>query len=260
MSTTPVNDEPNSPPAGESQGSANLATTPYYTIIILSAIGVVFLCQQLMFEDTVLFLTGLVKPLFAEGEYWRLFTASVVHGGVMHVAFNGFALFMLGRLVEVLSARANVSIVFLISALFGGFLSFAFLPDGVSVGASGGIVGLLGFLTVYSFRRRKLLSNAMFKNMVFNIVFIGFVGVLINSTDSNLKIDNYGHLGGLIAGAIYGLFQVPDDLYQDPRVAGPWLKRCGIAALVIILLTALATAGMLVTWYVVTGDLIPIYS
>ena len=173
MSTTPVNDEPNSPPIGE-RGSANLATTPYYTIIILSAIAVVFLCQQLMSEDTVLFLTGLVKPLFAEGEYWRLFTASVVHGGVMHIAFNGIALFMLGRLTEVLSSRANVAIVFLISALFGGLLSFAFVPDGVSVGASGGIIGLLGFLTVYSFRRRKLLSNAMFKNMVFNIGFIGF--------------------------------------------------------------------------------------
>ena len=54
-----------------------------------------------------------------------------------------------------LSNRAHLAIVFLLSAIGGGILSLVSQPDGISVGASGGIVGLIGYLAVYAFRRRQ---------------------------------------------------------------------------------------------------------
>ena len=68
-----------------------------------------------------------------------------------------------------------------------------------------------------------------------NIGFLFFFGlVLIN------VVDNYGHLGGLIVGSIYGLIQIPSDEYKDPRVACPITKIFGVVALVIFLLACVS--------------------
>ena len=191
------------------------------------------------------FLAGFVKPLFVEGQYWRILTAAALHGGIMHLAFNGYALFVLGKLIETLSNRAHLAIVFLLSAIGGGILSLIFLPESPSIGASGGIVGFLGYLTVYGFKRRKLLPDSFLKNMIFNIALIAFFGISVNiyaqtqKPENMMMIDNFGHLGGLLAGAIYGLIQIPSDLYKDPREAGQTTKIIGIAALGIFILTAI---------------------
>ena len=113
-------------------------------------------------------------------------------------------------------------------------MSLIFLPEGVSVGASGGIVGFLGYLAVYGFIRRKLLSDAFLKNMLFNIGFIALYGVFLNQT-----IDNFGHLGGLIVGAIYGFVQIPKDLHKDPREGGKATEFAGLAALGIFIAVCL---------------------
>ena len=207
---------------------------PYYSIILIACLIVVSLCQfavdgagSILFggEKSVL-LAGFVKPYFADGQYWRILTGAALHGGLVHLAFNCYALYVLGKLIETLSNRAHLAIVFLLSAIGGGVLSFYFMPNGVSVGASGGIVGFLGYLAAYGFIRRKLLPPSFLKNMLFNIGFIALYGVMLNQT-----IDNYGHLGGLIVGAIYGFIQIPKDLYKDPRETGSVANFLGLAAL-----------------------------
>ena len=211
---------------------------PFYSIILIVALVAVSLAQLatdgansiLLGGDLSVFRAGFVKPLFVEGQYWRILTGAALHGGAVHLLLNCYAFYVLGKLVETLSNRAHLAIVFLFSAIGGGVLSLIFLPDGVSVGASGGIVGLLGYLAVYGFLRRKLLSDAFLKNMLFNIGFIALYGVFLNQT-----VDNYGHLGGLIVGAIYGFIQIPRDLYKDPREVGKGAEIAGLAALGIFL-------------------------
>ncbi len=153
-------------------------------------------------------------------------TGAALHGGLIHLAFNCYALYILGRIIEVLSNRAHLAIVFLLSAIGGGLLSFIFLPNDISVGASGGIVGFLGYLTVYGYFRRKLLSNSFLKNMLFNIAFIAFTGVFILP-----NVDNFGHLGGLIIGTIYGFLQISGDIYKDPREVSSTTEFLGLATL-----------------------------
>ncbi len=242
MGTTEVNDDPQAQQETESTDSrvGNTRTTPYYTIYILIAISVVFLAELTQPIGNVRAIVGLEKSLFAEGEFWRIFTSSVVHDGIIHILFNGYALWILGRITESISNRANVPVIFVLAALGGGLLSFAFLPEGNSVGASSGIIGILGYLTIYGYRRRKLISDSLLKGMVFNIALITFLGVFVIPS-----VDNFGHLGGLIAGVLYGLFQIPDDLYEDTRDAGPVLNYAGIASLAFVFLTAAITTVMI---------------
>ena len=214
---------------------------PLYSVILVVCLIAVSVCQFLIDgQEGALFggeistrLAGFDKPLFTDGQYWRILSGVVLHGGLIHLAFNSYALFSLGKLIELLSSRAHLAIVFLLSALGGNLLSLIFLPEGKSVGASGGIIGFLGYLTAYGFARRKLLPDAFLKNMLFNIAFIGFIGVFIIP-----KVDNFAHLGGLLTGAIYGFLQIPRDLYKDPRKVGSATDIFGLIALGIVIATS----------------------
>ncbi len=138
---------------------------------------------------------------------------------------NCYAFYNIGRILEMLANRAHLAIVFLLSAIGGGFLSLIFMPDGTSVGASGGIVGLIGYLAIYSFRRRQFISAEFRKNILINIGFMLVFGLVLYQV-----IDNFGHIGGLITGAVYGLLQIPTDPHSDPREAGTVVEFAGLAA------------------------------
>lgn len=218
------------------------AVFPLYTVILIALLLVVFVCQLVadgqnsMMEggNVSVVLAGFVKQFFREGQYWRILTGAALHGGIAHLFFNCYALYALGKLIETLSNRAHLAIVFLFSAIAGGILSLIFLPESPSVGASGGIIGFLGYLTVYGYKRRKLLPEGFLKNMLFNIGFIAVVGIFLLS-----RIDNFGHLGGLLFGTVYGLLQIPSDLYKDPREVNSMTRILGFAALAVFILTAI---------------------
>jgi rhomboid protease GluP len=223
---------------------------PYYTYILLGCIAAVFLAQFLTSDDPEFFsvdrysafFAGFDKQQFLNGhEYWRILTGAAIHSGVLHVGMNSYALYSFGRLIETLSNRAHLAIVFILSALGGGILSLIFLPDATSVGASGGIVGFLSYLAVYAFRRRQFISPEFRKNLLMNIGFILIFGLVLFN-----KIDNYGHIGGLITGAVYGLVQIPGDEYVDPRDARPLTRYLGVAALGVYILTCVLAILLLV--------------
>lgn len=166
------------------------ARFPVYSIILIAGLIAVSLCQfavdgtnSIMFGgNKSALLAGFLKPAFAAGEYWRILTGAVLHGGLIHLLLNCYALYVLGRLIETLSNRAPLAIVFLLAAIGGAILSLIFLPNNNSVGASGGILGFLGYLAAYGFIRRKFLTTAFLKNMLFNIGFIALYGILLNQT------------------------------------------------------------------------------
>ena len=223
-----------SEPADEENVQRTQSVVPYYSIILIACLVAVSLVQFSVDGSNSIMLggnlssslAGFDKPVFASGEYWRILTGAALHGGVIHLLLNCYALYVLGKLIETLSNRAHLAIVFLLAVIGGGVLSLIFLPEGKSVGASGGVIGFLGYLAAYGFLRRGLLSNSFLKNMLFNIGFIALYGILLNQT-----IDNFGHLGGLIVGAVYGFVQIPKDLHQDPRKAGNASEIAGLIAL-----------------------------
>ena len=210
-------------------------TKPYFTYILLGSIVAVTLVQMATGLDKSIEAAGFVKPDFVEkGEYWRILTGGALHGGLLHIYFNGQALYGFGNLIEYLSNRAHLAIVFLLAIIGGGLLSLLFLPDGISVGASGGIMGLIGYLAIYGYRRKRQLPPDFLKSMLINIGFIAAFGIIAYQI-----VDNFGHLGGLIVGAIYGFIQIPKDLHKNPRSVGTVTELVGYAALGVFLFTCI---------------------
>jgi membrane associated rhomboid family serine protease len=208
-----------------------VAPRPVCTIILILGIAAVFVAQLAVGINISAELAGFDKPAFlARHEYWRILTGATTHGSLLHVFMNCYAFYSFGRIVELISNRAHLAVVFLCSAIAGGVLSLIFVPDGLSVGASGGIVGLIGYLAVYAFRRRRFVSAEFRKSLLINIGFILVFGLALYQV-----IDNYGHIGGLVFGALYGLVQIPSDEYVDPRAANPITSLAGLAAVGIYL-------------------------
>jgi membrane associated rhomboid family serine protease len=200
---------------------------PVYTYILLACIVAVTAAQFAGGLEQSILEAGFVKTAFLrKHEYWRIITGAALHGGLLHIFFNGYALYSFGRIFELLSNRAHLAVVFLLSAIGGGLLSLYFMPDGISVGASGGIVGMIGYLAVYAFKRRSFIAPEFRRSLLINIGFILVFGLVLMNT-----IDNFGHIGGLITGAVYGFLQVPSDEYIDPRKAGSIAQGFGILSL-----------------------------
>lgn len=248
-----MNDEETLPKQNNDQvgySSPVAVSYPLYTIILLACIAVVFAVQYLTSADPS-FITmdrdsaeaaGFDKQAFLNGhEYWRILTGATLHLGILHLVMNSYAFYSFGKLFEMLSNRAHLAIVFVLSALGGGVLSLIFAPNVTSVGASGGIVGLIGYLAVYAFRRHAFISAEFRKSLLINIGFILVFGLVLYQT-----IDNFGHIGGLVTGAVYGFIQIPGDEYVDPRAAGSVTKIFGITALVVYILASVLTVLLLI--------------
>lgn len=216
--------------------------TPYYSYILVGCIIAVFVVQlsadyegressqQLPFS---ILAAGLIKPLVWKGEFWRLLTGATLHGSILHIYFNGQALYGFGSTIEYLTNRAHLAIVFVLSAIGGSLLSVWAMPDTPSVGASGGIMGLIGYLAIYGSRRRSQLPPGFMRNMLINIGFVAAFGLVAYQI-----IDNFAHLGGLLVGLIYGFLQVPKSLKVNPRESSATAEFFGMIAMGIFVFTS----------------------
>jgi len=140
-----------------------------------------------------------VNTLIQDGEVWRLFTSMFIHIGIIHLAFNLYALWALGPLTEELLGHRRFFMAYILSGLGGSYASFLFSPA-LSAGASGAIFGLLGALLYYSYKRPALWKSGLGMNLV--------VVILVNLGFGFVQpgIDNFAHLGGLITGSLTCIF------------------------------------------------------
>jgi membrane associated rhomboid family serine protease len=211
------------------------------TIILLIGLGAVFISQVLAGMSKSIFIGGLNRAAIEQGEYWRAVTATLLHGNVVHILFNGMAMYYLGRPVEVLAGRNALVGVFVVSMLTGAGFSLLMMPAGqTSVGASGGILGLLGFLIVFGIRYRKIVPNGFTKNLAANVVFIAFLGLAFAG-----MIDNGGHLGGLLGGLLCGALLILRDQYKIPMEENIALKSLGGTSMLYLVLAAAFTIAKL---------------
>jgi membrane associated rhomboid family serine protease len=131
-------------------------------------------------------------PGVADGAYWQLITSAFTHAQPLHIAFNMFALYVLGPQLELVIGRARFLALYLLSALTGSALVYWAGPEfQATVGASGAIFGLMGALLVVAL---KLRVNAQQILMWIGINFVLTVAI------SNISWQ--GHVGGFVGGVV----------------------------------------------------------
>lgn len=171
------------------------------TRLLLIMIGAVGIAQ--MMPGNSIAAAGLVKPAYHGGEWWRLFTAPLLHGNLVHFLMNAAALLYLGKRLEVFARWPHVPLVFLFAGCIGGEASARFLAA-PSVGASGGLMGWLGFLLVFEWLHRRLVPRAATRRLLAGVILTALIGVV-----GFRFIDNAAHAGGLLAGMLYAVIVFP---------------------------------------------------
>ena len=178
--------------------------TPVTTCLLI-AIGLVFLGDL----ATGSLLTALGADdstlVLREGQWWRPLTSMFLHAGLLHLLLNGWALYQLGSLFEILIGSRVMLGVYVASGLAGSLAGLMW-THGPSVGASGAIFGLMGALIAFLLRRREMLTPAA-KSLLGQLVLWAGINVFIGFTTPG--IDNAAHLGGCAAGFLLGLALKP---------------------------------------------------
>ena len=191
--------------------------TPIVSYAILGVTVVVsFLAMQPEGSD-LLRLLWLDKRGLADGEWWRLLSPVLVHGSLLHLAFNMYFLYLVGPLVEQLYGSARFLVLYVLTAATASLASYLIGGPGPSVGASGALFGLCGVLLVGRVLHRPVLQGQQraMMSQIGGLVVINLVlGFGLNAFGGG--IDNAAHLGGLLGGLWLGLLIPPAGAAQLP--------------------------------------------
>ena len=186
------------------------------TYIIMAMCVVMYLVTVLMgLNNMNLLLLGANNiELLKHGQIYRLITYGFLHGSIVHLISNMYCLYVIGSQVENNLEKKRFLIVYFVSMITGGLLS-ALFNDGISIGASGAIFGLLGALLYFGFHFRLYLSEALRTRIIPVIVLNLIIGFAVPG------IDVVCHIGGLIGGFLSAMMVgIPDIDNKKDKVNG----------------------------------------
>ncbi len=222
---------------------------PMATYITLGFTVLVYLLQKasvaLTGSDLPLMLGARATDLILDGQWWRFLTPVFLHGSMGHIFFNMYALLSLGTLLERHFGHGRFLLLYFLGAFAGNVFSFL-LTEGYSVGASTAVFGLIAAEGIFFYQNRKLFGSQA-KSAIGNAVFIVAINLFIGLSPG---IDNWGHLGGLIGGAMFAWFAGPswkvvgihpDFHLEDQRELREVMMGASVTVLVF---SALAAAGL----------------
>lgn len=179
-------------------------------------------------------------PFIQMGEVWRFFTAMFVHVDLTHLLFNAFALFAFGAETERIFGRSRFIAIYVMAGLFGSLASFTFSDALISAGASGAIFGIIGMQAAYFLKYRNTLGE-FGRSRLSSVAIILVINIFFGLSQPN--IDNWAHMGGLIAGFLLGMSMAPRyraiDLYTtSARIvdeANVWLQWLALGLALVLL-------------------------
>lgn len=169
-------------------------------------------------------LGALYAPLIYVGQWWRLVTAVFLHGGLIHIGFNLWCLFDLGPAVESLFKTPKFIFMYLVTGVFGFVVSLWWRP-GLSIGASGAILGLIGVLIGVSFHHGSL--GREYRGQLWKwVMYIAILGFVMQGTD------NAAHAGGLVSGLLLG-YVIPEGEPETRAGENLWNALAMLSVLII---------------------------
>lgn len=192
------------------------AGKPIVTYIILALTITVFILQvisDLVFNIDIPANFGMkINELIQRGQVWRLITPLFLHGSILHIGFNMYALYSIGSSLERYYGHLRFTLLYLVAGFAGNVVSFLFTAS-PSLGASTAIFGLAVAEGVFIYNNRALFGQRA-QSMLINIGFIVLVNLALGTSAG---IDNWGHLGGILGGLAYAslagpILQVKQDM------------------------------------------------
>ena len=213
---------------------------PLITYAVLGLTVLVFLAQllseNLLGLDVPAALGVKSNEAILQGQLWRLFTPMLLHGSLLHLGFNMYALYALGPTLEVHYGHARYLALYVLAGFAGNVTSFIFSPAN-SLGSSTAIFGLLGAYGVFLYQNRELLGGRGRRGLI-NIITIAAINLAIGTMPG---IDNWGHIGGLVGGVLFAWIGGPklkvemnvgSVRLEDERQTSDALKAGVVVALV----------------------------
>jgi membrane associated rhomboid family serine protease len=165
------------------------------------------------------------KGAVAGGEYWRLLTVALLHESPIHLAFNMYALYLVGPVVERIYGWKLLIVMYLACDLAASVASYLLgNPLIGSVGASGAIFGLFGCLFAAGRIHNPVLDRQS-RSLAAQIGTLIILNLVIGFTFGAGTIDNFAHVGGLLAGGWLGAVLVPTGV---PTLASRWQRTNGL--------------------------------
>lgn len=183
-----------------------------------------------------------------DGQWWRLLTATFLHGGIVHLAFNMLGLWEAGKQLCRLLGNGQFLLVYLATGLCGSAASLHYAAqDSVSVGASGAVFGVLGALLAASWHYRHLVPATNLRRLWTGLGF--FIGYSLLHGLSQQNVDNAAHVGGLAGGVVLGLVLLApvDALASHGRRRGRAALAGGATAMALVY--AVLATPVPPTWY-----------
>nr|MBN1229492.1 rhomboid family intramembrane serine protease [Anaerolineae bacterium] len=187
-----------------------------------------------------------VNEAIIAGQYWRMVTPLFLHGGILHLGFNSYFLFMVGRRIERAYGSLRFGLIYFISGMSGTLVSFAFSTHS-SIGASSALFGIIGAWIPLLYHNRNVLLNT--SRQMRSIIQVIAINLLIGLTPG---IDNWAHLGGLVGGLAFTWFTAPRyrlQVLSDGRPAvQDWsssAQAVALASIACVIIGALMVATIL---------------
>jgi rhomboid protease GluP len=179
--------------------------------LLLSARSTSFALNPLSFlspDNRSLLLLGASGyiPIVRLHRWWSLVSANYLHGSILHIFFNMFALRQLGPLVLHEYGNSRMIIIYTLSGVFGFFISYlARVP--LTIGASAAVCGLIGAALYFGKSRGGIYGQTVYRQIGGWAIGIFMFGFLVPA------INNWAHGGGMLAGAVLGFLLG----YQEKR-------------------------------------------
>lgn len=181
---------------------------PFFTYGILALTIAVFIVQEasaaLVGFDLAAAIGMKINQLIHQGEVWRLITPMFLHGSILHIGLNMYALYLVGQSLEPPYGHFRFLGLYLLAGFCGNVFSTLFSPY-PSLGSSTAIFGLIAAQGIFVLKNREFFGNRA-QRILINIAMIAAINFMIGLSPG---IDNWGHLGGFLGGAVVAWFVGP---------------------------------------------------
>jgi membrane associated rhomboid family serine protease len=216
-----LNKETGNPRASQRYFARSRGDSPRITLtlVVIALTSIISLTALFAQDGQAIFdLLQLDKRAVAAGEYWRLWSVTLLHADLLHLGFNMYALYLAGTIVERWYGSLRFLAFYLACGAAGSIGSFVFGEANLGVGASGAVFGLFGVLLAAGRIHRPI--DRQSRGIVSQLLMLVLINIVIGFASGG-AIDNAAHLGGLAAGLWLGALVPPTGV---PTMSSIWQR------------------------------------